>query len=172
MCLRIYPAFTLYWTPRCNPLTLLVILCNTLVTNTVCVLLVSVMLSKLQCYCVQWKVWWCKDKDDKGSTGNTTLSCNMRCIACQYSEPKTSQCSITLNTQYSIRNNTQYPEPKSQNPIPPQYLVYQTPNATRDTLRDNTQHQIHQVQTKINLKLNSMPTLGSPVSNSMIQCGP
>ena len=78
----------------------------------------------------------------------------------QYPEAKTNQC--------SIRNNTQYPEPKSQNPIPPQYLVYQIPDATRDTLRDNTQHQIHQVQTKINLKLNSMPPLGSPVSNSVI----
>ena len=78
----------------------------------------------------------------------------------QYPEAKTNQC--------SIRNNTQYPEPKSQNPIPPQYLVYQTPNATRDTLRDNTQHQIHQVKTKINLKLYSMPPLGSPVSNSVI----
>ena len=84
----------------------------------------------------------------------------------QYPEAKTNK--------YSIRNNTQYPEPKTQNPIPPQYLVYQIPNATRDTLRDNTQHQIHQVQTKINLKLYSVPPLGSPVSNPMThyQCGP
>ena len=41
------------------------------------------------CCCAQWKVWWCKDKDHKGTTANTTLSCNLRHIVCQYPEPKT-----------------------------------------------------------------------------------
>ena len=107
--------------------TLLVILCNTLVTNTVCVLLVSVMLSKLQCYCVQWKVWWCKDKDDKGSTGNTTLSCNMRCIACQYPEPKTNQYSmywlvLGIPNIQSLKLKTQYPRNTwcIKHPMPPE----------------------------------------------------
>ena len=128
------------------------------------VLLVS---ASSQCDSIQTtmlKVWWCNDKDHKGTTGNTTLSCNLRRIACQYPEPKTSQYSITLNTQYT--------EPKTQYQISSKawcihWILYNAQYPMRqvwDTLRDHTQ-QPHQAQTKINLKLYSF---GSLVSNFMI----